>query len=106
METVLQNRRSGLEEREKILEAREATLTQREAAIASREEEAKETQKRLNVAAETLRSQWDRLMEEKERDKLFGVGPSGGQDDRGEFLEGRNRASLDRLTPFSRTAAP
>jgi NIMA (never in mitosis gene a)-related kinase len=43
------------------------SLQAREEIVASREEEAKETQKRLNFAAETLRGQWDKMREDRER---------------------------------------
>lgn len=60
--------RSGeLDGREKAVAAREASLQAREAACALKEEEVRETQKKLNQAVETLRGQWDRLREEKDR---------------------------------------
>lgn len=40
-------------------------MVEREEACRVKEEEAGETQKRLNHAAETLRTQWEKLREEK-----------------------------------------
>ncbi|RSH91826.1 G2-specific serine/threonine protein kinase [Saitozyma podzolica] len=48
-------RSAAMEERHRALEAREMSLQARESIVTSREEETKETQKRLNFAAETLR---------------------------------------------------
>lgn len=66
-EESLVARSAAMEERHRALEAREMSLQAREGIVASREEEAKETQKRLNFAAETLRGQWDKLREDRER---------------------------------------
>ena len=55
------------------LELREAAIKMREDACTAREEEARETHRRLNQAAETLRGQWDKLREEKDRGKDIGI---------------------------------
>jgi NIMA (never in mitosis gene a)-related kinase len=82
-EESLLARSASLDERQRAIEARDASLQARESIVVNREEEAKETQKRLNFAAETLRGQWDKLREEKERDRL-GMGlPK--PDERGEL---------------------
>ncbi|EIW72063.1 hypothetical protein TREMEDRAFT_25026 [Tremella mesenterica DSM 1558] len=68
-EERLMARSQALEEREKSLAAREANLSAREAAFALKDEEIRETQKKINQAVETLRGQWDKLREEKEKNQ-------------------------------------
>ncbi|OCF38189.1 NEK protein kinase [Kwoniella heveanensis BCC8398] len=65
-EEQLRAKAASLDEREKAIATREANLQAREAICDTKEEEAKETQKRLNQAAESLRGQWERFREEKE----------------------------------------
>ncbi|WWC64633.1 uncharacterized protein I303_107244 [Kwoniella dejecticola CBS 10117] len=66
-EEQLRAKALALEEREKAITAREAEVAAREALCESKDEETKETQRRLNQAAESLRGQWERLREEKEQ---------------------------------------
>ncbi|WWD19593.1 hypothetical protein CI109_104055 [Kwoniella shandongensis] len=73
-EEQLRARATALDEREKALAAREASLLARENICDSKDEESKETQRRLNQAAESLRGQWERLREEKEKGKESGLG--------------------------------
>ena len=72
----LSARAQSLDEREKAVSAREANCQARETLCAAKDEENKETQRKLNFAAETLRGQWDKLRGEKERGKdgLTGLG--------------------------------
>ncbi|WVR00242.1 hypothetical protein IAU59_007384 [Kwoniella sp. CBS 9459] len=65
-EDQLRAKATSLDEREKAIAEREADLQAREAICNTKDEEAKETQKRLNQAAESLRGQWERFREEKE----------------------------------------
>lgn len=58
-----------MEDREKAVAAREQNLQARETICDTKDEEAKETQRRVNLAAESLRGQWERLREEKEKYK-------------------------------------
>ncbi|KIR51410.1 NEK protein kinase [Cryptococcus gattii Ru294] len=66
-EDQIRARAVALDEREKELAGREASLQAREDLCENREEEAKETQRKLNQAAESLRGQWGRFREEKEQ---------------------------------------
>lgn len=69
---------SNLDEREKAISGTETTLAAREAACSTREEENRETQRKLNLAAEALRGYWDKLRGEKEREKeTVGLGLPG-----------------------------
>jgi uncharacterized protein (DUF3084 family) len=71
-ETTLSQRVAALKEREQAVMAREASVLARENICASREEEVVETQRRLNVAAENLKSHWAKLQDERKggRDSL------------------------------------
>lgn len=66
-EDQIRARAVALDEREKELAGREASLQAREDLCENREAEAKETQRKLNQAAESLRGQWGRFREEKEQ---------------------------------------
>lgn len=77
----LNQRAAALDEREKALAVRETSCQAREVICDSREEENKDTQKRLNFAAETLRNQWKTLREEKD---LVGLGLPLPAEDKGE----------------------
>ncbi|WVR07723.1 hypothetical protein IAU60_004765 [Kwoniella sp. DSM 27419] len=68
-EEQLRLKAAALEEREKALSAKEASIMEREAICNKHDEEAKETQRRLNLAAESLRNQWERFREEKEKSR-------------------------------------
>lgn len=68
------------------LSTREEALAAREAFCSSKEEENRETQRKLNVAAEALRGQWDRL--------------------RGERDQARDPLSLGLPLPFDRGQSP
>ncbi|WRT70274.1 uncharacterized protein IL334_007272 [Kwoniella shivajii] len=117
-EEQLRAKTTALEEREKALIAREADVQSREAICDSKDDEAKETQRRLNQAAESLRGQWERLREEKERT----IGTGGLQEMFTEELrptkssapplsrpgleERSNTLPLPATSRFSRTAHP
>jgi len=60
-------RAAALDEREKAIVLRESQIATREAACVAKEGENMETQAKLNLAAEQLRSHWDKLRVEKER---------------------------------------
>ncbi|WWC91663.1 uncharacterized protein L201_006609 [Kwoniella dendrophila CBS 6074] len=92
--TSLETRSAALDEREKVLLAREAGIETREAICETKDEEVKETQRRLNLAAESLRGQWERLREEKEKLSLMG----GGQ----EILAEESRPAKSSAPPLSR----
>ncbi|WVQ84715.1 hypothetical protein IAT38_006872 [Cryptococcus sp. DSM 104549] len=66
-EEQVRSRAAAVEEREKDIQAREANIQARESLCDSKDEETKETQRRLNQAAESLRGQWERFREEKEQ---------------------------------------
>ncbi|ODN81535.1 hypothetical protein L202_01955 [Cryptococcus amylolentus CBS 6039] len=66
-EDQIRSRSLALDTRETDLASRLASLEAREQLCEKREEEGKETQRRLNLAAESLRGQWERFREEKEQ---------------------------------------
>ncbi|WVQ73033.1 hypothetical protein IAR50_002596 [Cryptococcus sp. DSM 104548] len=66
-EDQIRARSLALDTRETDFAARVASLEAREELCEKREEEGKETQRRLNLAAESLRGQWERFREEKEQ---------------------------------------
>lgn len=69
LEERLAARLAALEEREQALSARELGLEAREAACLGKEDENRETQRRLNAAAEQLRGHWDKLRGKEEPSK-------------------------------------
>ena len=107
-----------MNEREKAVFARESAIAGRESACANKEEENRETQRKLNLAAEALRGHWDKLRGEKEREKeLVGLGLPGVIEDRGPPrrssaapvrppLEERNTIPLAAVPKFPRLAHP
>ena len=74
-EDSLRARTAGLDEKEKALAAEAASMKGRVDELERREEECRETQRRLNAAAEQLKEQWEKMREEKshERHSLGGV---------------------------------
>ncbi|KAK8853176.1 hypothetical protein IAR55_003878 [Kwoniella newhampshirensis] len=111
-EEQLRSRATALDEREKALAIREASVQARESICDSKDEESKETHKRLNQAAESLRAQWERLREEKEKGKQAGL--DFGEDARQPrasmaapprpMLEERNTLPLPATSRFNRLA--
>jgi hypothetical protein len=103
LEERLTARVVALDEREKALALREANLEAREAASAVREEENRETQRRLNAAAEQLRGHWDRLREEKDREKEQ-LAPDGSDISNQEGVSRRSLSGNSRGQPENRVA--
>lgn len=82
LEEHINARAAQLDQREQAVSQREANIGAREAACGVKEEENRETQRKLNLAAEALRGHWDKLREEKEREKeLVGLGLPGVQEE-------------------------
>lgn len=71
-EESLHQRQAQLNDREANILAMESALRERESACRVKEEMAADTQKRLNIAAEALKAQWDKLRDE--RDELAQLG--------------------------------
>ena len=108
-------RERAANEREKTVFSRESALAARESACANKEEENRETQRKLNLAAEALRGHWDKLRGEKDREQeLVGLGLPGAEEAsrrsstapvRPPFEE-RNTVPLAAVSRFPRLAHP
>ncbi|ORY33500.1 kinase-like domain-containing protein [Naematelia encephala] len=103
----LQERDAAIAARESTYQARETMLAKREEEVKAREEEARDTHTKLNLAAETLRVQWDKLRGEKEKEQEnIGLGLPGIDDKARRPSLAPSRPPLEERNTLPLAAAP